>query len=176
MKFRLRPSLPAVIVSVLLATATLVAQTNPQTLNTLDRRLVRYASTVITNAQVLTLHNTAITVIPAQGAGTFIEVMGGYITVKYTTTYSSGSNLKLWYTNRTSGPAASPAITVAGLLTGISANKIQYFGGIPDGEVLGVTGNEPITIEGTSSTAFTGGAAANVVTVRVAYRVHNTGF
>lgn len=152
------------------------AQTNPNTLNTLDRRLVRYAQLTLTNAQVLLLGSTPVTVIPAQGAGTVIEPLGGIILFNYTATYSNGSNLKLWYTTRTSGPAASPAITVSGLLTGVSADHAQFFAGVPDGETPSASGNEGITVMGTTPTAFTGGNASNTVTIRVAYRVHNTGF
>lgn len=149
----------------------LIAQSVPG-LTSIDRRLVQYAQKVLTNAQVLALSSTPITIIPAQGAGTIIEPLGGVLSFSSTGAYTvNGSNLlRLWYTSRWVGPAASNTITTTGFLT-LTSSPVENYGGVPDNEL--VTKNQPIVLQDTTGTAFTGGNAANTLTVRLAYRVHN---
>lgn len=148
------------------------AQTNPNTINTLDRRLLQYVSVVVTNTQMLAIHNTPITIVSAKGANTIIEPLGGILSFNGVGSYTiNGSNqLKLWYTNRATGPAATAAITTVGFLDQ-SVAKIINFGGVPANELLST--NVPIVLQDTTGNAYTGGNATDTVTVRLAYRVHN---
>lgn len=156
----------------LLGTPMVLAQTNPNTLNTLDRRLVRYTNVVLTNAQLLALHTTPITLVPAQGASTVVEPLGGVLSFNGSVAYTiNGSNLlRLWYTSRLVGPAASATITTAGFLDQSSATIIN-FGGVPANEII--TANKPVVLQDTTGVAYSGGGASDTVTVRLAYRVHN---
>jgi|ERR1019366_6244864 hypothetical protein len=139
-----------------------------------DLNSIHYKSQALTNANVLALNTTAFTIIPLPASGTIVEPIGGMILFKYAAAYTAGTNLKLWYNNRTS-VAASDSITVAGLLTGVTTNIVQEFGGVPTGT------NPPTTptlvaLQETANTAFSGGDPGNSVTVQVGYRVHTTGF
>ena len=101
-----------VLLTIFSASGILLAQSIPG-LVPLDRRLVQYAQKTLTNAQVLALNTTPITIIPAQGAGTIIEPLGGVLSFNGVTAYTiNGSNLlRLWYTSRWVGPAASATIS-----------------------------------------------------------------
>mgnify|MGYP001564360554 CR=1 FL=1 len=62
----------------------------------------------LTNAQVLALNSTAVTVIDDPGDGYIVDVIDGMLFFDYTAAYTAGGSddLRLWYTNRTTGPAA----------------------------------------------------------------------
>lgn len=154
------------------AVPTLFAQNSQLTL--MDRRLIKYVWAVITNAQILALSGNAtkaITILPAQGAGTVTEALGGILSFNGVGAYTiNGSNkLRLWYTSRATGPAASNAMTTVGFLDQSSA-KILTYGGVPTDEIP--TPNTPIVLQDTTAVAYTGGNASDTVTVRLAYRVH----
>ncbi len=70
----------------------------------------------LTNAEVLAINATPITVVPAPGAGYYVDVLAVDGIFNYTTAYSSGSNMKLFYGSRTGGNAASASMTVSGWL------------------------------------------------------------
>lgn len=138
----------------------------------LDRRLVSYAQVVLTNAQVLALNTTAITLIPAQGTGTIIEPLGGVLSYhKGTTTYTIGTGiyLQFFYTSKATGPAASNVVLTTGFLDQ-STSKVINFQGVPANEIVSV--NTPIVLSNPSG-PLTGGSSDDTLTVRLAYRVHN---
>ena len=147
------------------------AQQNPG-LTSVDRRLIRYANVTLTNAQVLALNTTPITIVPAMGAGTIIEPLGGVLSFDYTAVYTVGAadDLKLFYSRRETGPAATAAIETTGFLDQ-TADTVINFGGVPANEI--VTVNTAIVLHNTTGIAFGGGNASNTLTVRLAYRVHN---
>lgn len=128
----------------------------------------------LTNADVLALHTTPFTVVPAPGAGYYVDVIAVDLAFNYTGAYTSGSNLKLFYGNRTSGPAASASITASGFLTSVSADTITHVAGIPDNTNPPTT-NVAVVLMGTTSTAFASGNAADTVRVVVWYRIVKTG-
>ena len=130
--------------------------------------LLRYATLTLTNAQVLALNTTPVTVLAAPGTNLGIDVLDATLSFNYTATYTNGTNLKLWYTSRASN-AASSAIVVSGLLTGVSADASEKVLGTPDGSSPIV--NAPVALEQIYNTAFGGGNASNALVVEMAYRV-----
>ena len=128
----------------------------------------------LTNAQVLALNTTAVTVIAAPGAGYVIDVLDGMLIFNYTGAYTVGANddLRLWYTDRGTGPAASNVIETTGFLDA-TADTIWAFSGTPDD--TNPTANTLVAIQNTSGVVFGGGNASNQVFVDVTYVVRQTG-
>lgn len=122
----------------------------------------------LTNAQVLALNSTPVTIIAAPGAGYFIDVIGVSAIFNYTAVYSGGSDLKCFWGSRVAGNACSPAITTSGFLTN-AADIIRRVGGVPDNTNPPTT-NLPVVIEAIANTAFAGGDAANSVRIVIHYR------
>lgn len=131
--------------------------------------LLRETAVTLTNAQVLALTTTAVTIVPAPGANLITDVVGVSLIFNYTAAYTSGQAIKLWYGNRGSGSAASSSITAAGFLTGVSASTYVRVAGTPDNTTE--SSNTAIVIQALPGTAFGTGNAANTVTVRVIYRI-----
>lgn len=126
----------------------------------------------LTNAQVLTLDNTAITIVPAPGASKLIDVIGVQLFFDYTAAYTGGSDLRLWYTNRTTDPPASAVITTSGFLTAVGSDALVRVTGTPDNTTdLARAVNEPVVLQAVTATVFAGGNAANTLRVVVHYRI-----
>lgn len=139
----------------------------------LDRRLLVYQSVTLTNAQVLALNSTPVTIVPAQGANTFIELISGVASYVYGTAVyniNGGRDLALFYTSRAAGPQASATIGSAGLLDQ-TASGVRYFSGVTTSEMLTV--NAAIVLTTLVAANPGTGSATNSLTIRVAYRVHN---
>lgn len=126
----------------------------------------------LTNAQVLTLDDTAITMVPAPGASKIVDVIGVALFLDYTAAYTGGSDLRLWYTNRVTGPAASGVINASGLLTAVTRDSLVRVTGTPDNTTdMGLALNTPVVLQAVALTAFGGGNAANTLRVVVHYRI-----
>lgn len=128
----------------------------------------------LTNAQVLALHTTPITIVAAPQAGYYIDVISVSIAFHYVGAYTvnSADDLALYWGNRYSGNRASSTIETTGLLTA-TADKVTRVQGTPDP-------TEPqrataLVIQNTSGIAFGGGNALDVVYVNVEYRIVKSG-
>lgn len=131
------------------------------------------ARITLSNAQVLALNSTAVSVIGAPGAGYVVDVLDGMLIFNYTAAYATlTGDLRLWYTDRVTGPAASNVIETTGFLDA-SADKIIAFSGTPDDTLP--TANTAVKIESNSNVAFTSGNASNQVYVDVTYVIRQTG-
>lgn len=129
-------------------------------------------TTDLNNTQVLSLDDTAITMVPAPGPGKYIDVIGVQLFFDYTATYTGGSNLRLWYTDRATGPPASAAITTSGFLTGVTSDALVRVTGTPDNTTdLAGAVNVPVVLQAIAATAFGGGNASNTLRVIVHYRI-----
>lgn len=127
----------------------------------------------LTNAQVLALNDTAITIIPAPGAGLVVDVIRGVLIFDYTGAYTeSANNLRLYHTNRQTGPAASSLMEMTGFIDA-TADTILAFTGSPQDTLL--TANTAVVIQGDTTVAFGGGNASNAVDVDVTYVIRRTG-
>ena len=127
----------------------------------------------LTNADVLALNVTPFVVIPAPGAGFVISIVNVQYYFNYTGAYSSGPTaLRLYYTSRQAGAAASGSVATSGFLTA-SSDQLRNSTGIPDDTAP--IANAAVSLEGTTSTAFSGGNAANSLRVVAWYRIVPTG-
>ena len=125
------------------------------------------------NADILALNLTPYVVIPAPGAGFVTSVVNVQYYFNYTGAYSSGPTaIRLFYTSRSAGAAASGSVATSGFLTA-SADGLRNSTGIPDD--TNPIANAAVSLQGTTATAFTGGNAANTLRVVVWYRIVPTG-
>ena len=132
---------------------------------------VRYATVTLTNAQILALGSTPITIVAAPAAGKFIETLGGTISFASTSAaYTLNSNnIALYYTSRGGGNRASNTITAAGLLDQVTTGLLAKFSLMPDDSNPSTAA--PVVLQSTLVAAMTGGNAANTLKVILAYRI-----
>lgn len=140
------------------------------------------ATVTLSNAQFIALTTTPINVIPLCSVASvpycipanFVAVpLYGVVTFNEFATYGGGSDLKLFYTSRGAGNAASGTITFAGLFdTGASNNEV--FTGVIAGPEPGKTARS-VAIQATAQTAITSGDGRNTVRVDVTYSLYPTG-
>ncbi len=133
------------------------------------------ASVDLTNAQVLALWSTPVTIVAAPGTAKSIDVVSVTLAYKYTGAYTSvsGNNLRLYYGSRQANNAASASITALGFLDA-TANTITRVAGVPDNTLP--TSNTAVVIQNVNGVAYGGGNASNSVRVVVNYRIVNDGF
>lgn len=137
---------------------------------------IQYKELALTNAQVLALRAAPITLVAAPGAGKYLEFLGGVLLFDRTAAYTeSADNLAVKYVDG-SGTAASEDIEMTGFIDA-AADAITVMNRKKD--VLGVKTlfeNQPLVLHNTGDGEFGGGNAANVLRVKVHYRVWPTGF
>ena len=152
--------------------AILAAATIPTTVTVQDARsgggvTTNYTTVAIANAAVKTLNATPVSIVPAQGAGTLVEVISAVFENLYkTAAFAAGSALGLVY--GAAGVAAAPTVA-ATFLTSPAANQtIQVAGGIAT-QLSSAVLNTAVVLQAASTEFTTGGGS---LTVRCAYRVH----
>lgn len=142
-----------------------------------DLNTIHTATVTLTNAQVVALQSTGFTVIPAPPLGYIVRPIGGLLEFNYTGAYSS-TDSRLYYGDRTTGPAASSTIT-GSICLNVSADTVCSFSGVPDDETVPASTTVPkaVVLQGKLGTTFGSGNAANTVTVKVQYLLYPlTGF
>lgn len=142
----------------------------------LDETLIRYAAVSLTNAQVLNLRATPIELVAAPGAGKAIEFVSAVLIFDYTAAYTETTdNLGIKYTNG-SGVQVSETIETTGFLDA-TADTMTTAVARPD-VIVAKTGceNKALVLHNLGDGEFGGGDAANALRVKVAYRVHTTGW
>lgn len=137
---------------------------------------IKYAEVSITNAEMLALRATPKTLVAAPGAGYLLEFISAVLLFDYTGAYTeTDDNMAVKYTNG-SGAAVSETIESTGFVDA-TADTITNAIAKADA-IVAKSGseNKALVLHNTGNGEFGGGNAANAVRVKVAYRVHATGF
>ena len=152
--------------------AILAAATIPTTVTVQDARsgggvTTNYTTVAIANAAVKTLNATPVSIVPAQGAGTLVEVISAVFENLYkTAAFAAGSALGLVY--GAAGVAAAPTVA-ATFLTSPAANQTIMVAGAIATQLSSAVLNTAVVLQAASTEFTTGGGS---LTVRCSYRVH----
>lgn len=141
-----------------------------------DETYLRYATVSLTNAEVLALRATPKELVAAPGAGKLIEFISATLLFDYTTAYTeTADNLGIKFQNG-SGVQVSDTIETTGFLDA-TADTITFARKGVD-SIVAKTGaeNKALVLHNVGDGEFGGGNAANALRVKVAYRIHATGF
>jgi len=136
---------------------------------------INFINVTLTVAQILALRATPITIVPAPGAGSVIEVIAGGAYLAYgSAAYVGAYNLQLKYKDGT-GAAVSEPIPATGFLaatasTAVGIEKIST--GAPVAKT--VADNQPIVIHNVGAGELTTGDSP--IRIRLAYRVVTAGW
>lgn len=131
----------------------------------------RQVKVVVPAASVATLRATPFTIIPAQGAGTVVEFMGGILRLVYgSVAYTeSTDNLVLRYTN-TTGVIVSQTIEMTGFIT-LTANASTHIAPIADQiAASNAAVNAPVVLHNSGDGEF-GNSGNSSLVVFASYRV-----
>ncbi len=127
----------------------------------------------IPNAQVLTLHSVGVTLVPAAGAGSYLEFVSMTLeNVFVTAAYTGGGAIGVDYTGP--GGTAASATVAATFLTTPTANQFTLLAPTGFG-ILGLSStflNKPLALQCATADYATGGGS---LIVHLVYRLH-TGF
>jgi hypothetical protein len=143
---------------------------------TLPTSFQRTATVSITNAEMLALRATPKTLVAAPGAGYVIEFVSAELFFDYTAVYTeSADNMAIRFTDG-SGTIVSQAIEATGFLTATADTKTNALPKIDAISAKTACDNALLCLHNTGDGEYGGGNAANVVRVRVTYRVHPAGW
>jgi hypothetical protein len=123
----------------------------------------------LTNAQVLALGATPVTLVAAPGVGKYIDVITISLVFDYTAAYSSVGDVRCYWGARTSGSACSATVTGSGFFDA-SADKAIRVSGVPDNTNPPVT-NTAVVLQKVTLAEMAGGNASNTVRVVIHYRI-----
>lgn len=142
----------------------------------MNETLLKLANVSLTNANVLNLRATPITLVAAPGAGKVIEFVSATLLFDRVGAYTeSADNLAIRFVDG-SGLIVSQAIEMTGFIDA-AADAVTV--ALPKVDPLGVKTlceNVALVLHNTGDGEFGGGNAANALRVRTVYRVHPTGF
>lgn len=133
------------------------------------QNLLHYKDTVLTNAQILALRATPISVVPAQGAG-YVTLFHSALLVlsaaagAYTET---ADNMAIRQVG-TTGLLVSQAIEATGFMDQAAIKATNVLAKI---DTIGLLKNVALVLHNTGDGEYGGGNAANTLTVRVFYTV-----
>jgi len=131
--------------------------------------LVRYRDVTLTNAQVLALRATPISLVPAPGSTKMLEFVSAIVVSNAAAGawVESAANLVVRQTG-TTGLVVSDVIETTGFFTaGIKATRARAAI-----DPIGLLKNAPLVLHNNGAGEFTGGNAANTLRVRIFYRIH----
>lgn len=142
----------------------------------LDVSTIQYAEVSITNAQMLALRATPKTLVAAPGAGKVLEFVSAVLLFDYTGAYTeTADNMAVKYTDG-SGAIVSETIEATGF---VDATADTMTTAIAKADVIVAKSgseNKALVLHNTGDGEYGGGNASNAIRVKVAYRVHTTGF
>lgn len=142
----------------------------------INENYIKYASVALTNAQMLALRAAPITIIAAPGAGKIIEFVSAVLCFDRAGAYTEvDDNMAFKYTDG-SGQAISETIECTGFVDA-ATDAVMPVQPVTSAVILTANGvNKAVVLHNTGGDEFGGGNAGNEVLVKVAYRVHSTGF
>jgi hypothetical protein len=156
--------------------AMIAAATVPATVSIQDNRATggvgasTTVSVALANAQMLALHGTAVQVVPAQGAGTLIEVVSMVFDAKFNTAaFAGGSTIGL---NYGSGGTACSALIATTVLTSFAADQSILIAGALAVTVNSSILNKAVVIQATCTEYTNAAGGLSTAIVHVTYRVH----
>jgi hypothetical protein len=139
---------------------------------------INYAEVALTNAEIKALRAAPKTLVAAPGAGKVLEFVGATLLLDYGTNAltESSDDLAVKYTDG-SGTAVSAAITSNGFVTATADTMIRATPATAAAIAKSACENKALVLHNTGDGEL-GGNAANDTTMRVkvAYRVHSTGW
>ena len=142
----------------------------------LDVATVQYAEVALTNANMLALKATPITLVAAPGAGKMIEFISAQLFFDYVGAYTeTADNMAIKYNNG-SGTAVSETIEATGFVDATADVAIKVAPAASAVITKANSENLALVLHNTGDGEYGGGNASNAVRVKVAYRVHATGF
>lgn len=135
------------------------------------QNILQQASGTVANAAVLTLHSVGVPIIPAQGAGTLIEIVSMVLeNVFLTAAYASGGAIQLSYGTGASTTIPATATVAATFLTSPVASQVISVAGALATNLSSAILNTGIVLAAASND-FTTGAGSLIYHVQ--YRVHS---
>jgi predicted RecA/RadA family phage recombinase len=143
-----------------------------------DATLIRYASVSLTNAEIKGLRAAPKTLVSAPGAGKVIEFVSAVLFLDYGTNVltESADNLAVKYTDG-SGAAVSQAIEATGFIDATADTMTNALAKIDTIVAKSASENKAIVLHNTGDGEYGGNAGVDtLMRVKVAYRVHTTGF
>lgn len=126
----------------------------------------------LTNAQILALHSTPVTLVAAPGVGRYVDVISISLVFKYTATYANPQDVRCYWGTAATGNACSPTITGSGFFSATADTAIRV-AGVPDNTNPPAT-NLAIVLRQIKGGAMTGGNASNSIRVIIHYRIVTT--
>ena len=139
--------------------------------------IIQQSTVSITNAQMLTLRASPITLVAAPGAGKFLEFISATLFFNRAAAYTeTADNMAIRYTNG-SGTIVSETIETTGFVDA-AGDAITFARPLATPPILTAAGeiaNGLLCIHNTGGDEFGGGNASNFVKVVTNYRVHTTG-
>lgn len=147
-----------------------------QTANSGIAGSIQYAEVSLTNAEMLALRATPKTLVAAPGSGKVLEFVSAVLLFDYTGAYTeTADNMAVKYTDG-SGAIVSETIEATGF---VDATADTMTTAIAKADVIVAKSgseNKALVLHNTGDGEYGGGNAANAIRVKVAYRLHNTGF
>lgn len=132
---------------------------------------VFYREVSLTPAEMLALRAAPKTLVPAPGAGRVLEFVKAFFMYDYAAAYTeSADNIAVRYTDA-SGVVASLTLETTGLLDATS-DQIRTIS--PLATDITPVANAPLVLHNTGDGEF--GGTGSPVRVKIAFRVHATGF
>lgn len=156
--------------------ATAGLQANAVTSDKLDPATIKYAEVSLTNAEMLALRAAPKTLVAAPGAGLVNIFISATLFFDYTGAYTeSADNLAVRYTDG-SGTIVSQAIEATGFVDATADTMTTAMAKIDVIAAKTACENKALVLHNTGDGEFGGGNAANVVRVKVSYRVVASGW
>ena len=140
----------------------------------LDPSTIQFVSVPLTLAQLTTMYTTPVSIIPAQGAGTLIEVQSCVLDLKYgSAAFTSGGTVTIGYgaTQATVAASTAAATIASTVLTTFSASQSILVAGSYPVTANTLSLNTAVSITNGTGVFATGTGATAVLDC--AYRVHS---